>query len=249
MRTAGSAAQELLPKPLQVARQVLDRATVLGLSGAVEAYVQVGRTTELKVFAGRAESVQVGEPRGLGVRFISRRRLGYAYTSDFSTTGLDQVLLAAAANAEEADPDPFLDLPAGDYRYVEIPGLWQPGVARTTLADKLALVLAAEKAAYRVPGVTAVEESLYSDVDLSLAVASTAGVAVEAELSHCVLYVMAHAGEGKERQSGQGFSAGRDPAELDAESAGGEAGERARSLLGASPCETGVRTVVLAREV
>lgn len=60
---------------------------------------------------------------------------------------------------------------------------------------------------------------------------------------------MAHAGRDGDRESGQGFSVGREPADLDATGAGVDAAEKARVLLGAAPCATGARCVVFDREV
>jgi PmbA protein len=74
-------------------------------------------------------------------------------------------------------------------------------------------------------------------------------VEAEAERSFCFVYVMAHAARDGDRQSGLGFSAGREPDELDPGQAGREAAEKARVLLGASPCPTGCYTVVFDREV
>ena len=82
-----------------------------------------------------------------------------------------------------------------------------------------------------------------------MAICSSQGVEAEAESSFCFVYAQAHAGRDGDRQSGLGFSAGRDPGELDAEAAGAEAGEKAAALLGARPCGTGSYTVVFAREV
>ena len=100
-----------------------------------------------------------------------------------------------------------------------------------------------------VAEVETVEESVYSDEEARVAIASSAGVEAESAQSFCFVYVQAHAGHDRERQSGLGFSAAREPDGLDAEAAGREAGEKASALLGARPCPTGLYTVVFDREV
>ena len=122
-------------------------------------------------------------------------------------------------------------------------------MGRLSLEDKVALALAVERRALACPEVETVEESVYSDEESRIAICSSTGVEAEAEHSFCFVYAQAHAGRDGDRQSGLGFSAGRDPAELDAEAAGAEAGEKAAALLGARPCATGSYTVVFAREV
>jgi PmbA protein len=216
----------------------------------LEVYVQYGRTVDIKVFGREVESVTVAEPRGLGVRAISGGRVGYAFTADLSTSGLDRVLAEAADNLQAADIDPFARLPrVSQSPYVAIPGLWRPGLSTTSLDDKTRLALAAEAAALAIADIELVEESVYSDEEARIGIASSAGVEAEAEQSFCVVYVVAHAGRGKERQTGLGFTTGREPADLAAEQAGEEAAEKARALLGARPCATGSYTVVFDREV
>jgi PmbA protein len=213
-------------------------------------YVQSGRTVAIKVFDGEVESISVAQPRGLGVRAIRGGCVGYAFTADLSDGGLDAVLAKAAANVDAADPDPYAALPvvaAGAYG--SIPGLWRPGVAMMALDDKVKLALTVERSALARPFVDTVEESVYSDEENHIAICSSMGVEAEAEQSVCFVYAQAHAGSGSDRQSGLGFSAGRDPEEIDAEAAGKEAGERAAALLGARPCNTGSYTVVFAREI
>jgi PmbA protein len=176
--------------------------------------------------------------------------VGYAFTADFSTSGLDRVLARAVDNLEAADSDPFVHLPdVGPGSYAAVPGLWHPGIAAASLDAKMRLALEAEAAALATSDIQVVEESVYSDEEARIAIASTAGVEAEAEQSFCFAYVMAHAGRDGDRQSGLGFCAGRDPGALDPEQAGREAAEKARALLGARPCATGSYTVVFDREV
>jgi PmbA protein len=234
--------------PLEVARMAL--ALSGGLGAEVEAYVERGRTVSIKTFGGEVESVTVAEPSGLGVRAIRQGRTGYAFTSDLSEEGVRRALHRAADNLKAADPDEFSLLPGREHDgYPVLPDLWRPGISSTSLDRKTALALAAESAALAVGEVETVEESVYSDEEAHVAIASSAGVEAESAQSFCFVYVQAHAGRDRERQSGLGFSAAREPDGLDAEAAGRDAGEKARALLGARPCPTGLYTVVFDREV
>jgi PmbA protein len=215
----------------------------------LEVYCESGRTTSIKVYNAEVESLSVAEPSGVGVRAVRAGRVGYAFTADLSDPGLDAVLAAAVANVEVTDADPFAGLPARAAEYPAIGGLWRPGVARMRLEDKIALALDVEKAALACPQVDTVEESAYSDEESRVAICSTTGVEAEAEHSFCYVWAQAHAGQGDDRQTGLGFSAERDPEELDAAAAGREAGEKASALLGARPCDTGAYSLVLAPEV
>jgi PmbA protein len=233
---------------LEVAQGVIERGR--SLKADLEAYVQFGRTVTAKVYAGRVEAVTVAEPRGVGVRAVLDGRTGYAFTTDVSPLGLDRALSEVKDDLEAADPDLFAGLPSvSSEDYASVPGLWAPGVSSTSLDRKIELALQAEAAALGSPGVETVEESVYSDEEARIAVVSTRGVEAESEQSYSFVYVVAHAGRDSERQSGLGFSGGRDPREIDAALAGREAATKALALVGGRPCRTGSYTVVLDREV
>jgi PmbA protein len=234
--------------PVEVGRQVLALGRGVGLG--LEAYVESGRTVTVKVFGRAVESVTVAEPQGLGIRAVRDGKTGYAFTSDLSRTGLERALSRAKDGVGASDADPYADIASKPrLPYPELLGLWEPGARALPLEAKTALALRAEAAALALPGVEAVEESVYSDEETKVAVVSSCGIEIETERSYSVLYVVAHAGMGADRQTGLGFSAHRDPRELEAESAGREAARKALALVGAKPCPTGVYTVVLDREV
>jgi PmbA protein len=234
--------------PLEIARNALHRGARLGAD--LEVFFQSGRTTSIKVYAGEVESISVARPQGLGVRAIKDGRVGYAFTADLSDSGIEQVVAGAAANVAATDTDPHAGLPGRVPRpYPSVPGLWRPGVGSMSLEDKVQLALTVERSALACPDVDTVEESVYADEESRVAICSTTGVEAEAEHSFCFVYAQAHAGREGDRQSGLGFSAGRDPEELAPEAAGREAGEKAAALLGARPCDTGSYTVVFAHEV
>jgi PmbA protein len=236
------------PAPVEVGRQVI--ALGRGLGADLEAYVQSGRTVTIKVYGREVESVSVAEPRGVGLRAVRDGRTGYAFSTDVTQDGLRRVVAEAESDMSAADSDPFAGLPAGATEpYADLPGLWRAGASLLPLEEKIAMALEAEAAALAATGVDTVEESVYSDEEARVAVVSSCGVEAEAEQSYSFVYVVAHAGAGTERQSGLGFSSHRDPRDLEPESAGREAAEKALALVGARPCPTGAYTVVLDREV
>jgi len=237
-----------MSSPLTIAEQAIAHGR--GLKAELEAYVQLGRTVTIKVYGGEVDSVALAEPRGLGIRAVHGGKTGYAFTTDLSTAGIIRTVGEAREDLEAADSDPFAVLPAVPTRdYATLQGLWRPEVGSLSLARKTELALRAEAAALATPLVEAVEESVYSDEERRVAIASSRGVQAETEESYSFVYVAAHAGAGVDRQSGLGYSAARGPEGLDPEGAGSEAAEKAVALMGARPCKTGSYTVVLGREV
>jgi PmbA protein len=233
---------------LDIARKALDCAAAL--PGEVEVFAQRSSTTSVRVFERQVESLVSADSRGLGIRYLEAQRQGYAYTADLTSAGLQAVVAAARENASAAQPDSDLGLPAPSVGYPLVPGLWRPGVGGMPLENKVERALEAEAAALSQPAVRTVEESVYSDAETAVALVSSLGLEAYGERTHAFVYLSAHAeGSGDEVQTAMGFSVARDPNGLDPEAAGLEAAGRARGLLGAAPCRTGVYTVVLDRQV
>ena len=232
---------------LDVARAAL--AAGRGLPGQIEVYVEHSQTTSIKVYDREVESIVTGEPRGVGVRYVHEGRTGYAYTGGVSQAALAWVVAQAADNSRAAEVDEFAALAGAPAGYPAVEGLWRPALLTTSVEDKVRLALEAEARALAVGGIATVEESAYVDSASRVAIVSSTGVEAYEEQTFCYVYLQAHAQRGSETQTGMGFMTAREPAEVQAETAGREAAENAMRLLGAAPCPTGRYTVVLDREV
>jgi PmbA protein len=111
-------------------------------------------------------------------------------------------------------------------------------LASPTLRDwsteaKVKLALEVERVARERPGITQVENAVYSDAEGEVALANSRGFAAGYGATQAWAYASAFAGEGADLMTGLGVGLGRDPQELDAEAIGSEAAERALALVGA----------------
>jgi PmbA protein len=102
-----------------------------------------------------------------------------------------------------------------------------------------------ERAARERPGVTQVENAVYSDAEGSVALANSRGFAAGYEATQAWAYASAFAGEGADLMTGMGLGIGRDPGALDPDAIGAEAAERALALVGARQPESRRCPVVL----
>ena len=95
---------------LALAKRLVQRARRRGADQA-EAYVEVGRDESCRVRDGEIEDLSQATSKGVGLRVVSKRRLGFAYTSDFGAASLDAMVDRAVALAKSAAPSPHNDLP------------------------------------------------------------------------------------------------------------------------------------------
>ncbi len=217
----------------ETARGAVEAAVAAG-AGDAEAYASRDSGREVRVHGGEVESLTAATQSGIGVRAWIGHRVGYAYGTDFSAAGVEELAGRAAAAAAVADEDEFAAPPA-PAEVEALAGLSDPGLASSSADQVAELALAVERTALgadrRIAGV---EQAVYADSSERVAIASSAGVAGEYETSSCFAYLQALAeGEGT-RETGLGFGLGRGPGDLDPEAIGAEGAERALSMIGAS---------------
>lgn len=203
-------------------------------AGAAEAYVSHEGGREIRVHGGEVESLTAAAQSGVGVRAWIGGRVGYAYGTDLSASGVAAIAARAAEAAAVADEDEFA-APAEPTTIEALPGLSDPSVGSWGTAEAAELALTVERTALahdaRVAGV---EQVVYADSSDRVAISSSAGVAGEYEASSCFAYLQAMAeGEGA-RETGLGFGLARGPAGLDPEAIGAEGAERAVAMIGAA---------------
>jgi PmbA protein len=226
-----------------LARRAVELAEDAGATDA-EAWAEEATSRQIRVYDGEVESLSDAGGRGVGVRAFVDGRSGYAYGTDLSDAGLAEVAGAARAAAEAADPDEDGGLP-DDFGATPIDGLASPVLHDWSTERKVDFALAVERAARSRPGVTQVENAVYSDAEGSVAIANSRGFAAGYDATQAWAYASAFAGEGADLMTGLGVQLGRDPGALDAEGIGGEAADRALALVGARQPESRRCPVVL----
>jgi len=243
---------------IELARQAVEAATAAGASDA-EAYAAEDSGREVRVHGGEVESLSAATQRGIGIRAWIGKRVGYAYGTDLSHTGVTALAQRAAEAARVVDEDDFAGPPepsGAALRLMHAEGAKGApeaggGLSDPTLGewspDRLAdLALAIEAATLAADSrIAGVEQAVYADSAESVALVSSLGIEGEYSSSSCYGYVQALA-EGEDgRETGLGFDLGRGPAALDPAAIGREGAERAAAMIGASKPKSRSCPVVL----
>lgn len=225
------------------ARRAVDAALSSGATDA-DAWAEESQSRRVRVYDGEVESLSDAGGRGIGVRAFSGTRSGYAYGTDLSEEGVEEIARAAREAAELADEDEHEGLP-DEPGASQVNGLASGELGNWPTERVVELALAVDRAARAPEGVTQVENSVYSDARGSVALANSRGFAASYDATQAWAYASAFAGEGADLMTGLGVGMGRDPAALDPEAIGTEAAERALALVGARQPESRRCPVVL----
>jgi PmbA protein len=229
---------------LELAGDVVHRAAARGAE--VEAMVMDEQETMIRVDRGQVEQLSQSGSKGLGVRVIDGGRVGYAYTSDFGPTSIEETWQAAVDLARVATPDEHRVLPDPQPIPDEDMEIWDPDLPGVLTEEKITLAKQVEEAALAYdPRVVMTNRCTYQDAIARVYLANSRGFAGSYERTVAFSYVI---GIGRD-EGGQtmafGLGASNFFRDLDAQAIGREAGQRAVQILGGQPVETQIGTVVL----
>ena len=218
---------------LDFARAVAGRAR-----GAeqIEAFFTHERTFEARAFGGQVESVASAEPRGAGIRVVSDNRVGFSYTTDITDPGLSAALDRARANARYAGEDEAVGLAEGwSSRPADVAGLIDPTQHEVTAEQKVAFTMELERATRGADlRIRTVEDSVYSDSEATVAIATSTGVEGAYARTDAWCYSVPIAEDGGDTEVGFDFGLARGFAGLDPEDVARRAAGRALAVLGAT---------------
>jgi PmbA protein len=229
-------------EPDRLATHAVTAALEAGADEA-EVYSEFDRGVTFQISDGTLAWRRFRQSRGLGLRVIARSRLGYAYTSDVSPTGVLAAVRESLENAAINTPDLANGLPDPDGQAVSQLDLESREWETWSLEAKADMLTRAHRRGHG-PHTRALA-SEYGDDWREIVIVNSRGVNVRYGTTSVYVRVEVAATSGHESQAAQAFGLGRDPSDLDPEAIAEEAASRAVRQLKAKPAATGPTTVIL----
>ncbi len=207
-------------------------------SEEIEVYVASGVDTEVQSYQGEIEELTNATSTGIGIRVLrdatSGAQVGTAWAGSLDDEAVMDALREARDNARFATEDEFIAFARPDGVPAVSLELTSPGVANTSLDDKIAMAIELERLVRSGdPRIRQVDSANYSDYVAEAAIVSTTGIKASYARTGAFVSVEAIANDGSDDQTGWGLSAGRSPSDLDVEKAASDAIRRATRMLGA----------------
>ena len=220
----------------QLVQTVVQRATKRGADQA-EGYLEIGRQSSCRVRDGQIQDLTEATSKGLGLRVIAGKRLGFAFTSDFDAGSLSSFVDRAIELAAASAPNRFAALPSADDlgEPRQLGELFDPKVASLSPDWKIKAALEMERAAKAVdPRIVSFESVGAGEQISEVIIASTEGLSRAYRGTHVYLYAVPVASDGSQLQTGDWSDEKRFFDELEpAELVGRQAAQRALRMLGA----------------
>jgi PmbA protein len=222
-----------------VCQRVVELARKAGAAEA-EAYAERTRESSVRVRDGEVEELQQASSKGVGLRVIKAKRLGFAYGTDFSKEGLKLLAERAVALAKGAAADDANALPRGAQLGSGPEGDYDPAIEDLDPAWKLEAARAAERGARAEDGrVRKFDSTGAGDFLAQSAIASSRGASGESRASYAYVYCSPVAEADGQLQTASWSDTRRVLAKLQQpEEVGRIAARRAARMLGARKVQT-----------
>lgn len=219
-----------------LAKKIVQRALKKGAKQA-EAFLQVGRSADVRVRDGEIEDLTQATSKGVGIRVFVKNRLGFVWTSDFDTGALDTMIDRAIALAEMSAPNPLNGLPDRKDlgRFPDVGELFDKRVAELPPDWKIKASIEMEKIVRAAdPRIKTIDSVGAGEAVSEVYLASSAGVHGSYEGTSVYLYASPVATDGAQLQTSYWYDAKRFFEDLDSpENVAKKAAARAVRLLGA----------------
>ncbi|MCA9771483.1 MAG: TldD/PmbA family protein [Myxococcales bacterium] len=199
----------------------------------------------VEVKKGEVDSLKAARAVGLSVRVLDDARLGFAYSTSFEPDALAGLVESALAAARATEPDEHLQLAPALGAMPGLP-LVDAGLALVPRAEKIEAARRLEAACLGFdPVVKRVRTAAYSETTTEVAIRNSEGLDAHYRRTGASTSVLALAEDPSGNQTGWEFDFGLGFADLDFESVGRRAAERAKALLGAKKVKTARCPVVI----
>lgn len=229
---------------INLGREIIDSARKKGADMA-EVYLSNTKELSIEVRDGLVETMKLAGERGLGLRLMKGTRVGFAYTSDFSSRNIEEVVNQALANSSSTAEDPFLVMPGPAPGYPEL-DLYDQKIINTSVEEKINLARTMEQAAKNYdPRVKIIEGASYADAESEVTLINSLGVELSYRGAYCGIYIALVAGQDDENQTGFALNYGLKYDRLNAGETGREAAMKAIRMLGAKTIPSQKIPVVL----
>ena len=231
-----------------LAKKIMQRALKRGARQA-EAFIQVGRSADVRVRDGEIEDLTQATSKGMGLRVFVKNRLGFVWTSDFDPSGLDTIIDRAIALAEMSAPNPLNGLPDEGTlgKFPDVGALFDEEVASLPPDWKINASIEMEKVIKAFdPRIKAMDSVGAGESVSEVYLASSAGMHGSYQGTSVYLYASPVATDGQQLQTSYWYDAKRFFEDLATpESVAKKAAERAVRLLGAKKVKSQKCAIVL----
>lgn len=235
---------------IEIAESAVRSSKKLGVDEA-EGFVQRQRVIEIVLERGEIQSERMKIRRGIGIRVIKDKRMGFAFASMLDQQTIQETCRDASklASVSPRNPD-WVSLPLPEKIPPAPEGLYDENLADLTLDEALNMVLEGYEAAKEVDSRVSIDEGKLTVSSTEVAISNSHGISLYSEGTFISFYLICVAKEQGEASSfAYEYDVSRTLRDFSARKVGELAAKKALLSLGARRIEPFRGDVILSPEV
>lgn len=163
----------------------------------VELFCLNKKSRELRAFNKNIRYVSGENSSGYGARIIIDNKVGFAYTTDYSS--LEWAIIEAISSANNSSPDPNNILPQPEK--IKDISIYNPEIEKVGIEDKKNMLLMLEREALNSSNLIKPAEAIYNDRYSEISIINSNGINYSYKKSYCSIFLRIIAQKNNDSQS------------------------------------------------
>lgn len=228
---------------VDVGLKIIDQAEKNNVDA--EIFVMQEKELNIGLYNGQVESLKQAKELGIGLTVIKQGKKGFAYSTEFSSTALEQLFQNALQISEFNAPNEYNVLPQGGYIYPQL-NIYDEDIKNITLQEKVDLLRQGENEAKNYNyQIKSVERAGYSEKELNVLIMNSNGINTRGKVNYFSIFLSVLAENKYDKQNGFFLNYQRKFRNLKPDIIAREAARRAARGLNARTIKTGVLPCIL----
>lgn len=214
----------------------------------LQIYLSEGNQFDIEALNGSIENYKIADSARLSVKGIYDSKMGTVSTEVITDDVIDFIIDSIVASAKTIDSEDEVFIYEGDKEYTEVTGLVNEDLnqieAKTKINDTLNLEAKTKALDERIKMV----RTFFAQTNGKVTIKNSKGLDLNKEYNNALFGIMVIASDGKDQRTSIEFKLSNDYNDFDFEAIAKQGANKALSILGAGPCDSGEYEIVLTNE-
>lgn len=211
----------------------------------LQVYYSKNNQFEVEVFKNELEKYSISDSARLRVKGIYESKMGTVSTEVITDDMIDFVVDSIIASAKTIDSEDEVFIYEGDKEYVTVEGLLNPSLDEVEAKKKIDDTMQLEKSVLALDERIRMVQAFYGQSTSNVLIQNSKGLKLEKESNNAVYGVYVIASDGTDQRTGIAYEQSNEYTDFDLEKIAKEGAEKAVSMLGAKPCDSGEYEILL----
>jgi len=214
----------------------------------LQIYLSDSREFDIEVFKSELEKYTIASTKKLLVKGIYHSKMGTVSTEVINDDLIDYIIDGVISSASAIDSLDEVFIYEGDKEYPKIEGLYNNSIDEVTAKQKIEDISNLEKTVLAQDERVRMVQAIYQEVGNNVLIQNSKGLKLEKSVNNGVVAVFVIASDGKDQRTSIEYIQSNEYSDFDFEALAKKGAERAVSLLGAEPCESGSYEILLTND-